>query len=117
MFLGKVGIAVSGFASGVEAVEWFRDNYRDVDLVILDMKMPQMDGTACFNRLKEIDPDVQVLILSGYMEDESVQSLLRRGAVMFFQKPLKYPELTQWVLDWIGRSSRKKRLAASMTIH
>ncbi len=96
-FLEIAGIASVGFTSPEEAVVWYRDNHSTIDLVVLDMKMAKMDGPACFAALREINPKARVAILSGYVQDEAAQQLLSNGALRFFQKPLKYPELVRWI--------------------
>ena len=104
VFLEKAGIEAVGFDSSTEAISWYRKHSSEIDLVILDMKMPKMDGAACFKELKRINPGAQVVILSGYIQDEAAQRLLDQGAITFFQKPLKYPELTKWVANRVGHA-------------
>jgi two-component system cell cycle sensor histidine kinase/response regulator CckA len=58
-----------------------------VDLVILDMVLPNCDGKETFERLREMNPGVRVIISSGYDVDDRVQELRNRGAVGFLQKP------------------------------
>jgi len=70
-----------------------------VDLIVLDMKMPEMDGKDCFDQIFEINPKAQIAILSGYIQDEAARYVLDRGAIKFFQKPLKYQELMKWIAD------------------
>ena len=62
------------------------------------MKMPDMDGEQCFAKLKGIDPNAQVLLLSGYIQDKATQQLLEKGAVEFFQKPIMFSELVDWIV-------------------
>ncbi|MCB0332381.1 MAG: response regulator, partial [Bdellovibrionales bacterium] len=102
-FLARSNFRVRGFHSSMEAVEWFRDHWQEVSLIILDMKMPHMDGLRCFEALQQIDPHVQVAILSGYIQDYSAQQVLERGALRFFQKPLRYPELIEWVRETVKK--------------
>ncbi|MBX7137191.1 MAG: PAS domain S-box protein [Oligoflexia bacterium] len=106
IFLEKAGFQVQGFTSPFEALKWYEHNYALVDLIILDMKMPNMDGTAAFDELRRIDPAAQVIVLSGYIQDSAVHNLLERGVIKFFQKPLQYPMLTKWVVE---RSNSGKR--------
>jgi two-component system cell cycle sensor histidine kinase/response regulator CckA len=99
VFLRRAGLEVIGFTSPREAIEWFKQHHAQVDLVVLDMKMPEVDGAQCFEQLRVINPNAQVAILSGYIQDDAVQKLLQKGALKFFQKPLRYPELAQWVSE------------------
>jgi DNA-binding NtrC family response regulator len=73
-------------------------------MVILDMKMPGMDGKASFQALREIDPQAKVVILSGYSQDGAAHEVLESGALKFFQKPLKYPDLMQWIAETLGEN-------------
>ena len=61
------------------------------------MKMPECDGVQAFEKLKIINPMAQIVLISGYVDDENVSKLLSRGAVSFIQKPVKYSELVDWV--------------------
>jgi PAS domain S-box-containing protein len=104
-FLEIAGISSVGFTSGEEAVRWYETNHSSIDLVVLDMKMAKMDGPTCFAALRAINPKVRVAILSGYVQDESAQQLLASGALRFFQKPLKYPELVRWITSELTKSN------------
>jgi len=97
IFLERSGSQVEGFTSAKAALEWFAANSERVELAILDMKMPEMDGSECFEKLRKINPNLKVVLLSGYMEDASVQNLIAKGALKFFQKPLRYPDLVDWI--------------------
>jgi len=96
-FLENSGYKGKGFTNPVHALEWFTNSHQRVDLVILDMKMPRIDGYKCFHELKKINPAVRVAILSGYIQDRAAQELMEAGALAFFQKPLKYPEIIRWI--------------------
>lgn len=96
-FLKRQGFAAHGFTTAQAALEWYREHYLEVDLIVLDMKMPKMDGRACFYELKRHNPEARVVILSGYIQDGAAHEVLENGALRFFQKPLKYPELIDWI--------------------
>ena len=68
-----------------------------VDLVILDMVLPRIDGRETFDRLREINPDVRVIVSSGYDVDERVKDVLDRGAADFIQKPYHIEALLNMV--------------------
>lgn len=106
-FLNLAGLTAHSFSYPLEAVEWYRNHWKDVDLVILDMKMPKMDGKKCFEELLKINPKVKAVVLSGYLHDSAAKDLLERGVLRFFLKPLKYPELMQWVCSNIGKDRAK----------
>ena len=69
------------------AVELYEAKATEVDLVMLDLSMPVMDGARASERLRAFDPDVTVLICSGHFEDERVEAIMKSGAVGHLQKP------------------------------
>jgi len=85
--LEKLGYQVELAADGKEALERYRDQGANICLVILDLIMPVMDGEETFIALQAIDPDVRVLIASGYSMEGQAERLLARGARGFIQKP------------------------------
>jgi len=96
-FLQQTGYGTKSFTSGEAAVAWYKLNSSEIDLIILDMKMPGMDGKACFEAMRKINPDASVVILTGYIRDDTAKALLQSGVIKVFQKPVKYPDLIQWV--------------------
>ena len=85
--LEKLGYEVLAAKSGTEAVEIYRTNQGKIDIVILDMVMPEMGGGDAYEKLKEIDPGVKVLLSSGYSIDSQASKILSRGCDGFIQKP------------------------------
>lgn len=95
-FLGyKVLIA----RDGKEAIEFYRKNQDRIDIVILDMIMPEMGGGEAYDRLKEINPHVKVLLSSGYSIDGEATEILKRGCNGFVQKPFSMKELSQRIRE------------------
>jgi CheY-like chemotaxis protein len=84
--LQKLGYKVLEARDGREAVEIFLNNQSEVDLVILDMRMPHNGGTA-FSQLKKINSNVKVLIASGYAKDQQIREMMEQGCSGFIQKP------------------------------
>lgn len=89
-----LGYEVMVAASGNEALSMYEKNMDKIDIVILDMTMPDMDGEATFKRLKEIDPETKVLLSSGYTLDNRAQKIIDRGCNGFIQKPFNISELS-----------------------
>ena len=85
--LEEGGYTVLLAANGVEAVERYAERSTAIDLVVLDIIMPQMGGRETYERLREIDPEVRVLLSSGYSENGQAQDILATGARGFLQKP------------------------------
>jgi two-component system cell cycle sensor histidine kinase/response regulator CckA len=82
---------------GVEALSLYRSRKNDIDLVILDVIMPKMGGWECFHRLKEYDPEVKILIMTGYTTDSSVEGFLKEGAKEVIMKPFDLEAFTNSV--------------------
>ena len=91
--LVNLGYRVLTANSGEPALDIFRRDHGRIDLVILDMIMPQMSGGRVFESLKAIDPDVRVLLSSGYSINGQAMDILARGCRGFIQKPFTVKEL------------------------
>jgi CheY-like chemotaxis protein len=83
--------------SGKEEIDIFQKDRGKFDLVIMDMIMPEMGGGETFDRLKKIDPDVKVLLSSGYSINGQATKILRRGCDGFIQKPFNMNQLAEKV--------------------
>jgi len=90
-FLKKRGYTVPTAASGVEAVE--KNATTGFDLVILDLKMPELDGIETIVRMKEIDPETYFVVLTGYGTVESAVRAMKSGAYDYLNKPVNLDEL------------------------
>ncbi len=88
--------------SGQEAIELFREYKDSIDIVLLDMVMPKMNGQEVFKRLKEIDSEVKVLLSSGYSLDGEAQELMDLGCAGFIQKPFRLQDLTKVLAQILG---------------
>ncbi|MGA8181466.1 MAG: response regulator, partial [Desulfobacterales bacterium] len=92
--LAKLGYEVLTAKTGMEAVEICKINRKKVDIVILDMVMPKMGGGDTYEKLKDIDPGVKVLLSSGYSIDGQASKILSRGCDGFIQKPFDIKSLS-----------------------
>ena len=104
--LEKLGYRVVIAQSGQEAVEAVQRMADEIDLVILDMIMPGMDGGRTFDRIRKIQPDIPVMLSSGYSINGQAEDIMRRGCDGFIQKPYNISELSREVrkiLDGIKR--------------
>ena len=97
--LEKMSHKVFAASSGKEAIEIFKEQKDRIDLVVLDMIMPEMGGKETFERLREIDPDVKILISSGYSLGDNTAEILEQGGSGFIQKPFTMMELAQKVKE------------------
>jgi len=95
--LKQLGYGVLLAREGQEALRLFAERRQEIALVILDMVMPRLNGREVFRRLKEIDPQVRVLLSSGYSADGDAQAILNEGVIGFVQKPYLVNDLAQAV--------------------
>ncbi|RMH61579.1 MAG: response regulator [Zetaproteobacteria bacterium] len=87
LILSEMGFDVLQAEDGERAVELFRAHHRDITGVVLDMTMPRMDGKTCYRELCRIDPDVRVILTSGYSEEEATAHFKGKRLAGFIQKP------------------------------
>ena len=95
--LTHLGYNVSAFSNGTSALAYFGQHHTEIDLVILDLIMPNLGGKEVLSQLQHIDPNVRVLIASGFTKDLSVDALIDQGALGFLQKPYSIKSLSQEV--------------------
>ncbi|MBJ6724498.1 PAS domain S-box protein [Geomesophilobacter sediminis] len=92
--LAALGFDVITANDGVQALEIYRSR-DDIRFVILDLTMPHLDGEECFRKLRQINPDLKVIISSGYNEHEVTQKFVGKGLAGFIQKPYKLSTLRE----------------------
>ena len=93
--LDSLGFQVLLASDGQAAVDQFKEVWREIDLVILDMVMPHLSGRDTFRALRAINPEVRVVLSSGYSLTGEAQCILEEGAIGFLQKPFQSRELTR----------------------
>jgi len=93
--LEKMGYNVMVAKSGHEAIEIYKNEIEKIDMVILDMIMPEMGGGEAYDRLQEIQPDVKVLLSSGYSINGQAQTIMDRGCKGFIHKPFSTLDLSK----------------------
>jgi two-component system cell cycle sensor histidine kinase/response regulator CckA len=97
--LVEQGYAVYAFSDGKSALEWFESHHTACDLIILDMAMPEMNGSECYSVIKTMDPNCKTIITSGHAIDDETNRLLADGAVTFLQKPYDISSLIATVQE------------------
>jgi PAS domain S-box-containing protein len=95
--LQEMGYKVFLARTGKEAVEVYEKNMDEIDMVILDMIMPDMGGGEAYDKMKEIRPEVKVLLSSGYSVEGQASEILARGCNGFIQKPFSAKQLSQTI--------------------
>jgi PAS domain S-box-containing protein len=107
LMLKELGYKVIAARSGNEAVQLFQENKEAIDLVTLDMIMPEMSGKETYEQLKEIDPNVRVLLVSGYSLNKQVEELIKLGCNGFIQKPFDIVQLSQKLREVLKADGRE----------
>ncbi len=95
--LSAVGLRVLEASSGMGALAHFRERVAEIDVVILDLTMPHMDGVETFRELRRIEQDVPVILTSGYNEQDSINRLAGEGLAGFLKKPYDSAQLSRLV--------------------
>ncbi len=93
--LKAIGYMTIKAESGRQGLEIYKQDRDRIDLVILDMIMPEMSGSDVFDRLREINPQAAVLLASGYSIDGNATEILNRGCNGFIQKPFGLENLSE----------------------
>jgi len=86
-------------ANGKDGIQAYQENKENINLVILDMVLPGMNGSEIYDRLKEINPDVKVLLSSGYSQNGMAAEILNKGCNGFIQKPFTLEQISQKIYD------------------
>ncbi len=94
-FLKKAGFGRIVVGTGAEAISCVER--QRFDLVFLDLQLPDISGDEVYRRIKEMQPDLPVVIITGYPDSEMMSRILRNGAVMMIQKPIDFSQLNSTV--------------------
>jgi two-component system cell cycle sensor histidine kinase/response regulator CckA len=101
-----LGYEVVCYFDGISALNYYREYYSVIDVVILDINMPKMNGIECYIHLKKINAGVQVIVASGYSDYDANCVLKSEGVVTFVQKPFKISELSIKVAEMIKKKNK-----------
>jgi len=85
--LNECGYDVLTAENGKAALEIYRERHREISAVLLDMVMPEMSGKETLKEMKRINPDVKVLLASGFRQDDRVNEVMEMGVLEFIHKP------------------------------
>jgi hypothetical protein len=102
--LGKGGYTVVGTTEGARAIELCRDAEQRIDLLLTDVIMPEMLGTELVERVREIQPRMRVVYMSGYSHEVlAPRALTDNGASAFIEKPFNARALLEVVRELLDR--------------
>ena len=102
--LQNLGYTVLHAGGCREAVDIYKENVDKIDMVVIDMIMPLMGGGEAYDRMKEINPKVKVLLSSGYSIDGRATEILNRGCDGFIQKPFGMKNLSQKLQEILDKN-------------
>ncbi len=102
--LKNLGYAPTVFLDPLEALDYFGENHRVIDAVVLDLVMPKMSGLDLFRALKQLDPGLKVIVASGYSGGDQEKLIMQEGAKEFVQKPYRISEMSKVLARVIGAS-------------
>ncbi len=101
--LKALGYTVLVGRGGKEAIEIYEKRKEEIDIVILDIVMPEIGGGEAYDRMKEINPDIKVLLSSGFSINGEVTEILERGCNGFIQKPFNIRQLSQRIREILDK--------------
>lgn len=91
--LSEIGFDVFEAENGKHGYEIYKNNHDKIDLVILDMVMPEMNGKECFYAIREFNPDAKIILSSGFSKEEDLIELKEQGLNGFIKKPFFISDL------------------------
>ena len=93
--LQRLGYQVLEASDGQRAIDIFEKEKDAIDIVLLDMRMPGMNGAAVYQRLIQIQPKVKVILFSGYFDNKNIRKILDNKNVDLIQKPVRLKQMSQ----------------------
>ncbi len=116
--LDGMGYHVLVAESGIQAVDIYRAKHAEINMVLLDMAMPGMDGRQTFRELKAIDHTVKVLFASGFTDNEKFKDVIEEGALGLIRKPFNAHDLSGKIYSILqGKKQAERLVADSMSLN
>lgn len=89
------------FNNGFEAIKYYKDNWKKIDIVILDLVMPKISGIELYNELKEINNEIKAIMTTGFAKDKDIVTILENGCQGFINKPYNMGKISKLIDDII----------------
>ena len=106
--LAEKGIVAEAASNGVEALKVVKE--KPVDIIVLDIKMPEMDGIETLRHVKKLNPEIEVILLTGHANIESAVEGMRLGAHDYLMKPCDIEQLLEKIITAYNiRIAREKK--------
>ena len=104
------GLTASAAGSGAEALE--KLSTEQYDVTILDVRMPEMNGVQVLAEIRKLDPEVEVIVMTGYASVDTAKEIIKLGAYDFLLKPYEIEDLMEKIEAAYDRKVARKRLTA-----
>lgn len=101
--LTMLGYNVILCSAPMEAIELYREQKENIDLILMDMMMPGMNGPELYAAMNAIEPNNKVIVLSGYSMADEVEQMLEDGVIGFVQKPVTIAKLKEIISDALAQ--------------
>jgi len=95
--LETAGYHVLTAADGRKGIEQFKLHSNEIDLVVLDIVMPEVDGVECFHEIRAVRPDIKILLTSGFNKSEVKEELVKDGVQAYLAKPFNLTDFLNTV--------------------
>jgi two-component system, cell cycle sensor histidine kinase and response regulator CckA len=106
--LEKLGYTVITAQGGEEAIRKYQENKNKIDMIILDMIMPDVGGSEVCEKIKKIDPEAKILLSSGYSINSQAMEILNKGCHGFIQKPFSLKDLSIKIREVLIKASKQR---------
>jgi signal transduction histidine kinase/CheY-like chemotaxis protein len=106
--LHEEGYAIVPFTRSDAAVAYFKDNFQNIDCVIIDMILVDSDGLQCFGRLCEIHPAVRAILMSGATDEFSQEAIIGKGFAAVVDKPFEMKILSETIRSVISGTQKNQ---------
>ena len=99
MMLRRLGYKVLKAHNGYEGLQLFKENKSKIDFIISDLEMPEMNGKEVMDKLREIDPQIKIMLSSGALTDADAKEFMRKGFNGFIKKPYNINTLCEKITE------------------
>ncbi len=96
--------------NGEEAWEYLKDNFEEVDILLLDLVMPKKDGIYLLDKLKENKINLKIIVLTSYNEQETIRNISEYGVRYFMLKPFDLKELHKRIMDLLSPKVKESKI-------
>jgi PAS domain S-box-containing protein len=100
-FFVSEGHNLTAFTNPLQAIEWYKSHFLEVDCIVLDLNIPLMDGKTCFKELQKINPDAVAIFATGFMVSDTAQIIRMPGVKGYIQKPFTGENLLETIISMI----------------